>query len=136
MSKLEDISEETLRTELAEVDGAKSTKRLMVALAYKDDVSVDRLSTRYGFPTSTIYSWLDRFTSKPIEDAIGDDKRPGRPSKLAPRHRRAIERWLSASPREYGIDADEWSGPLLRDRIQEEFDVEYSLGHAYRLMAD
>lgn len=50
MRKLEQISTEKLKTALDDDDEAKAAKRLMVALAYKDDVRAETLAERYGIP--------------------------------------------------------------------------------------
>lgn len=133
MAKLDGVSTAALRDALADVDGAKAAMRLMVALAYKDGVDVDTLSDRYGVPESTLYYWLDRFEAAPVREAATDDSRPGRPPKLSAEQRRAVANWLRASPREHGLDADEWTPPRLRDHIREEFGIDYSLGHLRRL---
>jgi transposase len=133
MGKLDDVSAAALRDALDDATGAKEATRLLLALAYKDGVEVDTLTERYGVPESTVYSWLDRFETEPIEAAATDDARPGRPSKLSPAQRRQVTEWLRASPREYGHDATEWTPALLRERIAGEFGVTYSRGHLRRL---
>lgn len=133
MRKLEQISTEELRTALDDADEAKAAKRLMVAIAYKDGVHVETLVERYGIPQSTIYYWLDRLEKQPLADALRDEPRPGRPPKLSEEHRAEVETWLEGSPQDVGLDADEWTSELLRDRIQDTFDVEYSEAHVHRL---
>lgn len=39
----------------------RSTKRLVIALAYKDGVSVETLSECYSIPRSTVYHLPDHF---------------------------------------------------------------------------
>lgn len=136
MSKLEDVSAAALRDALDRADDAKAAKRLMIAVAYVDGVDVAVLSERYGIPESTIYYWLGRFEDTAVEDAMTDDPRPGRPSKLAAEQRAAVERWLAATPRELGLDADEWTPELLRNHISDEFGVDYSRAHVQRILED
>jgi transposase len=133
MVKLAGVSSDALRDALDDVDDAKAAMRLMVALAYKDGVGVDTLSDRYGVPESTLYAWLDRFESAPVREAATDDSRPGRPPKLSAGQRRTVAGWLRSSPREHGIDADEWTPTLLRERVRDQFGTDYSLGHLRRL---
>jgi len=83
MNKLDSIDLAALRETLAETSDPKAVKRLMIALAYDDGVSVDALSERHGIPRSTIHSWLDRFEEDSIADAIRDKHRPGRPPLLS-----------------------------------------------------
>ena len=136
MGKLDDVSAATLRDRLDDVEHAKAAKRLMIALAYIDGVSVDTLSDRYGLPPSTIYYWLDRFQRRPIEDAIEDERRPGRPSKLTDTERNTFEGILRKTPSEAGYDADEWSPELAQRYLEETFDVHYSVGHIRNTFRD
>jgi transposase len=82
MNKLEDVDAGALRDALGKASSAKAAKRLMIALAYADGVRVETLSERYDIPRATVYSWLDRFEHQSISEAITDESRPGRPSKL------------------------------------------------------
>lgn len=134
MSKLDGVSRDALREELDAVETAKAAKRLMVALAYKDGVSVSTLSERYGIPKSTLYYWLDRFASEPVAEAIEDDDRPGRPTKLDDADREAVFAALGESPDDHGFDAARWTPELVREFIEREFGVSYSLGHVRRLI--
>ena len=134
MSKLDGVSGDALREELRAVGTAKAAKRLMVALAYKDGVPVATLSERYGVPESTLYYWLDRFASEPVSEAIEDDDRPGRPKKLDDADREAVFAALADSPDDHGLDAPGWTPELVREFIEREFGVSYSLGHVRRLI--
>jgi len=136
MRKLTDVPSSELKARLEAADDAKAAKRLVVALAYKDDIAVETLSERYGIPQSTIYYWIDRIENESLDQALVDDSRPGRPSKLSREQRLTIEQWIAASPREQGKEADEWTPELLRDLINEEFGVEYSRGHVRRILRE
>jgi transposase len=129
MSKLEKFDVDQLQAALEEATSAKSAKRLVVALAYKDGVDTSVLSTRYGIPQSTIYYWLDRFEERGIEDALEDEYRPGRPPKLTSEQRAEVESWLANPPE----DTEEWTAQHLQQRIAEELGVEYSTAHVHRL---
>ncbi|WP_136591727.1 helix-turn-helix domain-containing protein [Salinigranum halophilum] len=133
MSKLDHVDPAALREKLADTGDAKATKRLMVALDYLDGVAVDELSDRYGIPRSTVYYWLSRFDERPIDEAITDEDRPGRPTAL---DRSVLEDVVAAGPREYDVDAEEWSPATLRDVLDREFDVSYSEGHVRRLLKE
>jgi transposase len=136
MTKLEDVSADHLRELLANAESAKAAKRLMVALAYKNSVSVNELTERYGFAQSTIYYWLDRLDTEQIEDALRDAPKPGRPPKLSEAEREQAAAWLEKSPETFGYDAESWTAALLRDRIAEEFGVDYSTAHVGRTFLD
>ena len=136
MNKLENVDSDALRVALADAESAKTAKRLMTALAYRDGTPVDTLSERYGIPKSTIYYWLDRFEERSIEDAIEDEDRPGRPSKLDDSERDRLERAVEQPPAEHGLDGGEWTPEALQSFIEREFDVDYSLGHVRRLLRE
>lgn len=136
MAKLDGVDPDALRRSLSDADSAKAAKRLVVALDYLDDVPVSRLSKRYGIPRSTLYYWLDRFEEEPIDEAVRDEDRPGRPRKLDDADRRRLQGHLRDEPNDHGIEATEWSPELVRDHIERTFDVSYSLGHVRRLLRE
>jgi len=136
MGTLEGISADDLRERLATAEGAKEAKRLMVALSYLDGEPVAELSDRYGIPAPTLYYWFDRFESRPLEEAVVDDHRPGRPSELSADERAELAETLEATPGEYGYDATSWSPPLVQRHVAETYGVEYSLGHVRRLLRE
>lgn len=136
MPTLDAVSVSELQSALDDADTGKAVKRLMVALAYKDGVDVATLSGRYGIPSSTIYYWLDRFDDASVSEAATDDVRPGRPPELTAEQRESAGQWLTAPPSERGLDADEWTPALLRDHIDETFDVDYSTAHVQRLLSE
>lgn len=136
MGTLSGLTKEQLRAALDEVDGKKPTQRLMIALAYVDGESVSTLSDRYGIPASTIYYWLDRFDERPLEQALVDDDRPGRPRKLNADERAALEADLQSPPDAFGFDDAHWTPEVLREHVEQQYDVTYSLGHVRRLLRE
>lgn len=133
MGALESVSTDRLRRALDDVASAKAAKRLMVALAYADGVPVATIVDRYGIPRSTVYHWLDRFEEHPIEDAIADDPRPGRPPALTNEEQKELRVLLDKSPRSMGYDTDFWTTTQLKRYIEDEYGVMYSTGHVRRL---
>ena len=136
VNKLEDVDADALRDALGKVSSAKAAKRLMIALAYADGVRVETLSERYDIPRTTVYSWLDRFEYQSISDAIEDESRPGRPSKLDASQRERLPDELARSPTELGYDAADWTPELAQSHIERAYNVTYSLGHVRRLLRE
>lgn len=134
MDKLSAVAVTDLRDALGSVSTGKAAKRLMIALAYKDGVSVDVLSERYGVPRSTVYYWLNRFEEMSIDEAIRDEKRPGRPPALTDGERDELRDDLAQSPQTFGFDANLWSTEAIKTHITEKYGVEYSHGHVRRLL--
>ncbi|WP_135828229.1 helix-turn-helix domain-containing protein [Halorussus halobius] len=136
MDKLDGVSRSALREQLGAVESPKATKRLMVAIAYKDGVRVSTLSDRYGIPESTLYYWLDRIADEPIADAVEDDDRPGRPAELDDAERRELFDALADSPGAHGFEASSWTPELVREHVEHEYGVSYSVGHVRRLLRE
>ncbi|WP_135825193.1 helix-turn-helix domain-containing protein [Halorussus ruber] len=136
MDKLDGVPLSALQEQLDAAESSKATKRLMVAIAYKDGVAVSTLSERYDVPESTLYYWLDRIAEKPLSEAIEDDERPGRPSELDDAERRSVFDALADSPQAYGFEASSWTPELVQEFIEREYGVSYSLGHVRRLIRD
>lgn len=133
MTKLEDISTDRLKSTLENVNDGKAAKRLMIAQAYKDGEKVKVLASRYGIPQSTIYYWLDRFEEHSLAEALEDESRPGRPPKLSPEQRTEVESWLESPPNPPEANGEvEWTAERLKQRIRDEFDIEYSAPHVHR----
>jgi transposase len=134
VNKLDGVETEALREALVDVTSAKATKRLMIALAYADGTSVERLTERYGIARSTVYYWLDRFEERSIEDAIEDEDRPGRPPALSATQREELAAALAGQPSDCGYDGNEWTPPIVRRHIERTYGVTYSLGHVRYLL--
>lgn len=134
MRKLRNVDEDALQTAFREARDGKAVKRLTMAIAYLDGVSVATLSDRYEIPESTIYAWLDRFEEESIEDALQDDTGPGRPPELEPHEFVQLASKIADGPRQHGFGANEWTASLLQTHISAAYDVEYSEGHARRLL--
>jgi transposase len=136
MNKLEDVDAGALRDVLGKASSAKAAKRLMIALAYADGVRVETLSERYDIPRATVYSWLDRFERQAIGDAIEDESRPGRPSKLNASQRERLSAELAGSPAKVGYGTSEWTPELAQHHIEQVYGITYSLGHVRRLLRE
>jgi transposase len=136
MARLENVSVEELEVALDEATGKRETKRLLVAIIYKRGPSAPMIAEWLDTREQTIYRWFDRIESEPIEQAVRDRQRSGRPPKLDDADRAAFHDAVRASPSEVGYDAAEWTPDLARRFLAEEFDVEYSRRHVQRLLHD
>ena len=82
MARLENVSVEELEAALDAADGKRETKRLLVAIIYKRGPSAPMIAEWLDTREQTIYRWFDRLETEPIEQAVKDRQRPGRPPKL------------------------------------------------------
>lgn len=134
MTKLEKVTVDELRSALESASGKKPTQRLMLAIIYKQGPSVPMIAEWFDIHERTIYDWFDRMEEAPIDDAIHDERRPGRPSKLAADQREAFEAALEEPATHYGFDEPDWTPEVAREVLREEFDVDYSRRHVQRLL--
>ena len=135
MAHLEEVTAGDLRSALDGVEDATPAVRLVAAIAYKHGVSQTALAEWLGVERKTVYNWLTRLEGgKSLVDAARDDRRPGRPRKLAPDQQRVLEEALSEPPTAVGYDSSSWSPGLLREYVAAEFGEEYSLSSCRRLL--
>lgn len=123
-----------LRERLSAFDDRWELLRLVAALNYQNDVPPSTIAAMYGVSERTVYNWLERFRERPLEAAVADRSRPGRPPALPTDQRDELEAALSGSPSEQGYGTDAWTAPLVRRFVSDRFDVEYSERHAARLL--
>lgn len=136
MVDLSHVSAEELRAELERVESRTPALRLVVALNHKHGLTQTEIAEQYGIARKTVYNWLTRIASRPLDEAVTDDERPGRPPKLAPDEQQELARQLREPPTAVGYEAEHWTPPLVRTFVSEAFGVEYSVPHVRRLMRD
>lgn len=81
MDHLGEISIKDLQHGLNNVEGKKPTQRLLAVITYKNGTTQTELAEWYGVQRHTIYSWLTRPDQEPLEQAVHNDHRSGRPRK-------------------------------------------------------
>jgi transposase len=136
MAHLEDVSVAELQRALDRAERKKPTQRLITAIAYKHGVSQTELAAWYGVQRRTIYNWLTRFDDRPIEAAVRDDDRPGRPRKLDPTARVDLYEVLHEPPTRVGFADETWTPELVRRYVRDRFAVTYSESSCRRLLTE
>ncbi|HKJ58017.1 MAG TPA: helix-turn-helix domain-containing protein [Halobacteriales archaeon] len=136
MARLADVSVDELEDALAEATGKRETQRLLAAIIYKRGPSVPMIAEWFGTREATIYRWFDRLEDRPIQEAIRDDPRPGRPPKLADDERERFEAALQEPPEAAGYDEPAWTPKLAQRFLRDAFDAEYTRRHVRRLLTE
>ena len=134
MGRLDDITLEELHELREQTEGEIPRERVLAAIGRKQGDKIKTLAERHGVVEKTIRNWLDRFEEEPIEQAPYDAPKPGRPSKLEEHEREELFEHLQQPPTELGYEQQAWSTKLLLHHVKEEYSVEYSKGHARKLM--
>jgi len=136
MARLENVTVDDLRGALEEVEGKKPALRLVAAIAYKNGVSQTELAEWFDVQRRTIYGWFTRLEAEPLEQAVRDADRSGRPRKLSEEQQDRLREALQHSPTQVGYDARSWRPALVQRYLAERFDVEYSRPSCRRLMKE
>lgn len=134
MSRLDEVPVEELEKALENATRKRETMRLMTAIIYKRGPSVPMIAEWLDIRPATIYQWFDRLEAEPIETAVRDRDRPGRPSKLTDEQRMEFLDAVSRSPTECGYSEDVWTVDLAQQYLEDQFDVEYTKRHVRRLL--
>ncbi|WP_415383315.1 IS630 family transposase [Halosimplex sp. TS25] len=136
MARLENVSVEELEAALDDATGKRETKRLLVAIIYKRGPSAPMIAEWLDTREQTIYRWFDRLEEEPINQAVQDRQRSGRPSKLDDADREKFQETVSNPPSEAGYDEPAWTTKLAQRFLENEFGAEYSRRHVQRLLKD
>jgi len=136
--KIGEITVVELQEKLAETDDdGKAVKRLMTAIAYKQGQSPAEIEETYGISKKNVYMWLDRFEKRGLDDALYDESKPGRPSKLSKEECAELEAVLQKSPDDVGYaDIQAWSPKFVQHWLKTHVDVEYTRRHIRKLMKE
>jgi transposase len=134
MGRLDDVTLEELQELRERTHGEIPRERVLAAIGRKQGDTLDTLAERHGVVEKTIRNWLDRFEEEPIEQAPYDEQRPGRPSKLEEEQREQLFAQLQHPPTDLGYEQQAWSSKLLLHHVEQEYGVEYSRGHARKLL--
>ncbi|MFC7196893.1 helix-turn-helix domain-containing protein [Halosimplex aquaticum] len=136
MARLENVPVAELEAALDEATGATEATRLVVAIIYKRGPSVPMIAEWLDVREQTIYRWFDRLEAEPIERAVRDRQRPGRPPKLDDGDRAEFRDAVRQTPEAVGYDRPAWTTALARQFLEDAFGAEYSRRHVRRLLKD
>ena len=89
-----------------------------------------------GLCRTTIYKWLATVRHGG-ERMLRSRKHPGPKSKLTPKQKLQVRRWISGKdPRQYGFDFGLWTRSILASMIEEKFGITVSVTAVGRLLAE
>lgn len=88
----------------------------------------------YNTSFKQILNWVSRFEQQGLE-GLRDRSGRGRKPRLTPEQMQRLGQLIAEeSPQAYGYNTSTWTGPLLRDWIDKEFDVRFQKAHIYNLL--
>ena len=133
---LESVSLADLRDALADTPDRNGAIRLMAAIIYKNGPSVPTIAAWLDRRPGTIYRWFERMEDEPLQTAVLDRSRPGRPRKLDEHERAAFDAAIARDPAESGFSAPKWTPQLAQTYIERKYGASYSLRHVRRLLEE
>lgn len=113
----------------AHSDEAKTLRRAQALLWRDDGESAAAVSERLGIGRRTIYNWEARFHERrdlKITARLRDGTRTGRPRTACEIIDPLIDGVIDHDPREWGYRSTVWTAPLLRQYLEEEWQIRVS----------
>jgi len=95
--------------------------------------STRKLEDFYQTSHKQICNWADRLDKEGVQGLYLKQGR-GRHSLLTNEQKYKLQGDLLKSPEELGYNTANWSGPLMREHIKKNYQVEYKLAAVYNLM--
>lgn len=111
---------------------ARYDHRLHGVLLVAQGMTCPRVAELLGDSHHTVVNWVRRFEAEGFA-SLEDAQRPGRPSRLNPKHMARIETALRRSPEQYGLATHLWDGPTLAEFVRRELGVTLKVRQCQRL---
>lgn len=94
------------------------------------------LEVLYNTSFKQITNWVHRFKSKGI-DGLRDKASRGIKPRLSPERKQALKDLVTkANPMDHHYNTTVWTGPILIDWIQKNFEVEYKKVQIYNILKE
>lgn len=107
--------------------------RFLCAIHRKRGDTIVSIAQKVCLPRSTVFDYLRRFESG-VRDCLYDRPQPGKRPLLDESQFRHLEKVLTKSPVDVGLEVDFWSTSLVRKFIQKEFGPKYTMFGTRKLL--
>jgi transposase len=108
-------------------------RRRIAANLLLDGMGIRKVAYLVGASTSSVKRWKDTLDSGGIS-ALSPKEHPGREPFLTDQQKRKLLKLLEQGPIASGYDTEQWTCPRVAELIAEHFDVQYHVGHVWRLL--
>jgi transposase len=112
-----------IQQEISRSEESRYDHRLHGLLLVTSGQSCREVARLFGEDASTVQRWVRRFERDGLE-GLRDGERPGRPRTIGARQWRKLAVELRATPREFGLEASLWDGPLLSEHLRRRYGIE------------
>lgn len=133
--KIHRASASEIKKLLAENESYKVGARLHLVYLVAMGHSSRKLSEIHNISFKQITNWVHRFENEGIE-GLKDRKGRGRHSALSEEDFLKIKSLITREkPSKYGFESEKWTGPMVKQWIQEEYGVAYQKAQIYNILA-
>jgi transposase len=127
-----DVMRTALQQEIARSEESRYDHRLHGLLLVTAGQSCRQVAELFGENGTTVQRWVRRFEQGGLE-ALREGERSGRPSALDAGQWRKLQGDLRKTPRDFGIPATLWDGPLLSEHLRRHYGVPLGVRQCQRL---
>ncbi len=136
MRKLEiadaDVMQLAIRQEIDRSEESRYDHRLHGLLLVASGHSCTEVGHLFGESATTVQRWVGRFEKSGFS-GLREGERSGRPRLLAEEQWQRIELDLRKTPRDCGLEAGLWDGPLLSEHLRRNYRVRLGVRQCQRL---
>jgi len=121
-----------IQQEIGRSEESRYDHRLHGLLLVTAGQSCRQVAELFGEDGTTVQRWVRRFELGGLE-ALREGERPGRPRTLEGVQWRKLQSDLRKSPRDFGLAATLWDGPVLSEHLRRRYRVELGVRQCQRL---
>jgi transposase len=126
-----EITRESLLMMAENIRGAWVGIRIAACLLLLSGWKSTQVSELFGLTRWSVVKWIRRANMQGLE-GIEDSVRPGRPSQLDNALKKGLDKALSKSPKEFGIQRVRWDGVVVAEYLKRFHGIEIHVRHAQR----
>ncbi|MDA1073641.1 MAG: IS630 family transposase [Proteobacteria bacterium] len=121
-----------IQQEIARSEESRYDHRLHGLLLVTAGHSCREVAALFGESGTTVQRWVNRFEKGGL-DALHESERTGRPRTLDAKDWRRLQAHLRKTPRDFGLPATLWDGPVLTEHLRRQFGVDLGVRQCQRL---
>jgi transposase len=121
-----------IQQEIGRSEDSRYDHRLHGLLLVTAGQSCRQVAELFGEDGTTVQRWVRRFEEGGLE-ALREGERSGRPRTLDARQWRKLQGDLRKSPRDFGLAAALWDGPVLCEHLRRRYEVDLGVRQCQRI---
>jgi transposase len=121
-----------IQQEIGRSEESRYDHRLHGLLLVAAGQSCLKVAELFGESGTTVQRWVRRFKERGLE-ALREGERPGRPRMLDAAQWRKLQGDLRKNPRDFGLAAKLWDGPVLSEHLRQHYKVDLGVRQCQRI---